>query len=188
LTYDPTGEYYRNTLMNYPLGGSFNSILNYNLRETKGWTYGARSSFSGNKYTGNFTFSSGIRADATDSALSDLMRDLKAYAEQGVKESDLAFTKSAIGQRDALQYETGFQKAGFISRLLEYNLPVSFVETQNKILASITKPEIDALAKKWIRTDKMNILLVGDKAKILAGIQKLGYEIIELDVDGNLKK
>lgn len=188
MTYDPTGEYYRSTLMNYPLGGSFNSILNYNLRETKGWTYGARSSFSGNKYTGNFTFSSGIRADATDSALSDLMRDLKAFAEQGVKESDLAFTKSAIGQRDALQYETGFQKAGFISRLLEYNLPVSFVETQNKILASITKPEIDALAKKWIRTDKMNILLVGDKAKILPGLQKLGYEIIELDVDGNPKK
>jgi zinc protease len=188
LKYDATGEYYRANLMNYPLGGSFNSILNYNLRETKGWTYGARSGFSGDQYTGDFTFSSGIRADATDSALSDLLRDMKNYADNGVKQEDLDFTKKAIGQRDALLYETGIQKASFISRIQEYNLPASFVGTQNKILAGMTKKEMDALAKKWITTEKMNILLVGDKAKILPGLKKFGYEIIELDADGNLKK
>jgi zinc protease len=188
LKYDATGEYYRANLMNYPLGGSFNSILNYNLRETKGWTYGARSGFSGDQYTGDFTFSSGIRADATDSALSDLLRDMKNYADNGVKQEDLDFTKKAIGQRDALLYETGIQKASFISRIQEYNLPANFVGTQNKILAGMTKKEMDALAKKWITTEKMNILLVGDKAKILPGLKKFGYEIIELDADGNLKK
>jgi zinc protease len=188
LKYDATGEYYRANLMNYPLGGSFNSILNYNLRETKGWTYGARSGFSGDQYTGDFTFSSGIRADATDSALSDLLRDMKNYADNGVKQEDLDFTKKAIGQRDALLYETGIQKASFISRIQEYNLPANFVGTQNKILAGMTKKEMDALAKKWITTDRMNILLVGDKAKILPGLKKFGYEIIELDADGNLKK
>ena len=52
----------------------------------------------------------------------------------------------------------------------------------------MTKAEIDALAKKWIDVDKLNILLVGDKAKILPGLQKFGLEIIELDVDGNPKK
>ena len=50
--------------MNYALGGDFNSRLNLNLREDKGWTYGARSVFSGDEYTGDFEFSSGIRADA----------------------------------------------------------------------------------------------------------------------------
>ncbi|MBA2760629.1 MAG: insulinase family protein, partial [Segetibacter sp.] len=59
--YDATGEYYRSVLVNYPLGGVFNSRLNLNLREDKGWTYGARSGFDANKYTGSFTFSSGIR-------------------------------------------------------------------------------------------------------------------------------
>ena len=48
----------------------------------------------------------------------------------------------------------------------------------------MSKAEVDALAKKWINTDKMNILVVGDKEKILPGLQKLGYEIIELDADG----
>jgi zinc protease len=174
--------------MNYPLGASFNSILNQNLREVKGWTYGARSSFSGDEYTGDFTFSSGIRADATDSALADILRDMKNYAANGIKPEELSFTKSAIGQRDALLYETGIQKAGFIGRILEYDLPGNFVQTQSKILNGMTKKEIDALAKKWITADKMNILLVGDKAKILPGLQKFGYEITELDADGNLKK
>jgi zinc protease len=58
------------------------------------------------------------------------------------------------------------------------------VDKQNDILKNITKPEIDALAKKWINVDRMNILIVGDKDKIVPGLQKFGYEIIELDADG----
>jgi len=187
LKYDATGEYYKSGLMNYVLGGSFNSHLNMNLREEKGWTYGARSSFSSDEYNGTYTFSSGIRADATDSALIETMKDIKHYAEHGITDEELIFTKNAIGQRDALLYETGTQKAGFIRRILDYNLPGNFAEQQNKILASMTKKEINALSKKWLVADKMNILLVGDKAKILQGLQKLGYDIVELDVDGNKK-
>ena len=62
LKYDATGEYYKAVLTNFALGGGFNGRLNLNLREDKGWTYGARSSFSGDKYTGEFAFSSGIKA------------------------------------------------------------------------------------------------------------------------------
>ncbi len=184
LKYDATGEYYKAGLMNYALGGAFNSRLNLNLREDKGWTYGARSRFAGGKQTGDFAFSSGIRANATDSAMIEITKELKNYAETGITEQELAFMKSAIGQRDALQYETGFQKAGFIANILDNNLPADFVDQQNKIVASITKSEIDALSKKWVNTGKLNILVVGDKAKILPGLEKLGYEIIELDADG----
>jgi zinc protease len=185
LKYDATGDYYKAGLMNYALGGAFNSRLNLNLREDKGWTYGARSGFSGDKYTGEFEFSSGIRADATDSALIEVMRELKEYAKDGITDEELSFLKNAIGQRDALRYETGFQKAGFIGRILEYDLPSNYIDEQNKILKNITKEEISAMAKRLLNTDKMNILLVGDKAKILPGLQKLGYEIVELDTDGN---
>ena len=188
LKFDATGEYYRVGLMNYALGGAFNSRLNLNLREDKGWTYGARSGFTGGKQTGDFEFSAGIRADATDSALVEVMKELKGYAEQGITDEELSFMKNAIGQRDARLYETGFQKAGFIGRILEYDLPGNFVEEQNRILTNLTKADVNALAKKYIKEDKMNILLVGDKAKILPGLQKLGYEIIELDTDGKLKE
>jgi zinc protease len=185
--YDATGEYYRMGLVNYSLGGNFNSRVNINLRETKGWTYGANSGFSANEYAGDFVFSSGIRADATDSALIEVIKDIKDYATKGITAEELAFMKMAIGQRDALVYETGNQKAGFVGRILQYDLPANFVSTQSTILKNMKKTELDALAKKWLDVSKMNILLVGDKTKILPGLQKLGYEIMELDVDGNKK-
>ncbi len=183
LKYDATGDYYKATLANFALGGGFNARVNINLREDKGWTYGARTSFDADEYGGTFEFSSGIRADATDSALVEVMKDIRDYSSNGIKEDELAFMKKAIGQRDALRYETGFQKAGFISRILDYNLPANYADQQSKILKSITKKEIDAIAKARLNADKMQILLVGDKEKIVPGVKKLGYEIVELNAD-----
>ncbi len=185
LKYDATGEFYRAVLTNYNLGAAFNSRLNMNLRENKGWTYGARSSFSGNKYTGGFAFSSGIRANATDSALYETIREIKGFAANGVTADEIAFMRNSIGQSDARNYETSVQKAAFIGRILQYNLPNDFISKQSAILNSISKPEMDALAKKYLDVNKMNILLVGDKQLILPGLKRLGYEIIELDADGN---
>jgi zinc protease len=184
LKYDATGEYYKAGLMNYALGGGFNSRLNLNLREDKGWTYGARSTFDADDYTGEFEFSSGIKAEATDSALAEVIKELRDFEQNGIRPDELVFMKNAIGQRDALRYETGTQKAQFISRMLKYNLPANYVQTQNKMLQTMTKKEIDALAKKWVRPEKLNMLLVGDKAKIMAGLQRLGYPIVELDAEG----
>lgn len=184
LKYDATGDFYKSRLMNYGLGGDFNSRLNLNLREDKGWTYGARSSFTADEHTGDFEFSSGIRADVTDSALIEVMKEITNYRTNGITEPELKFMKNSLGQRDALLYETGIQKAGFIGRILDYNLPANYVDQQNKILANLTKQQVDAIAKKMLNPEKMNILLVGDKAKILEGVKKLGYEIVELDTDG----
>ena len=106
LKYDATGDFYKVGLMNFALGGGFNSRLNLNLREDKGWTYGARSSFNADDYTGEFEFSSGIKAEATDSALAEVITELKNFEQNGIRPEELAFMKSANGQRDALRYET----------------------------------------------------------------------------------
>jgi zinc protease len=185
LKYDATGDYYKSYLMNFPMGGAFNSRINLNLREDKGWTYGARSSFSGDEYTGEFGFSSGIKADATDSALVEVMKELKDYTTNGPTDEEVDFMKNAIGQRDALAYETGVQKAAFIGRILDYNLPGNYVEQQSKILKNMTKEQMKAMAQKYLRPDQMNILLVADKQRVLEGVKKLGYEVVELDADGN---
>ncbi len=185
MKYDATGDYYRAGLSNYNLGGSFNSRLNIKLREDKGWTYGAKSGFTGNKYTGTFYFSSGIRADATDSALATLIADVKNYNATGPDKDEVAFMKSSIGQSDARNYETGSQKAAFISRILMYDLPADFVDQQTKILGKISTNEIEALAKKYYDLNKMNILLVGDKDQFMPALKDFGYEIVELDANGN---
>ena len=185
LKYDATGDYYKSFLANFPLGGGFNSRLNMNLREEKGWTYGASSRFIGDDNTGEFRFSSGIRADATDSALAEVMREMNDYVQNGPTDEELTFMKGAVGQSDALRYETGPQKAMFIRRILDYNLPGNYTELQTKILNGMSKSEMQAFAKKYLHPEKINILLVGDKARVLEGVKKLGYEVVELDSDGN---
>ena len=185
LKYDPVGEFYLATLSNYPLGGDINSRFFQNLRETKGWTYGVGSGFSGDKYSGIFYLTSGIRANATDSALAEVMREFKDYTTDGATAQELEYIKNAISQSEALKYETSLQKAQFISRILEYNLPANYMEQQAKILQKLTREQLLAIAKRYMNPEKMNILLVGDKQRILDGVKKLGYEIVELDTDGN---
>ncbi|MDQ6756398.1 MAG: insulinase family protein [Bacteroidota bacterium] len=185
LRYDATGDYYRARLANYNLGEGFNSRLNLNLREDKGWTYGARSGFAGDKYSGTFTFSSGIRAMSTDSALSEVIREIKLYNQSGPTAEEIQFMKRSIGQSDARNYETGLQKAAFVERIMRYNLPADFVSQQIKILNAYTVNDANTMIKKYVDLNKMNIVLVGDKEKILPGLQRLGYDIVELDADGN---
>jgi zinc protease len=184
MKYNPTGDYYKAYLANYNLGGAFNSRLNLNLREDKGWTYGAGSGFISDEHGTEFRFGSGIKAGATDSALAEVMKEMKNYVASGITKEELAFMKSAIGQSDALKYETGGQKAAFIRRILDYNLPANYVDQQSKMLQGMTKEDLDKITKKYIQPERMNVLLVGDKAKIIDGVKKLGFQIVELDADG----
>ena len=122
----------------------------------------------------DFQFSSGIRADATDSALVEVMKEVNTYLQEGPTAEDVAFMKSAIAQSDARKYETGFQKAAFIGRILDYNLPANYIEQQSKILQGMTPAQIKAMAGKYIQPEKLNILLVGDKATHCRKSKKAG--------------
>ncbi|MGV3530305.1 MAG: M16 family metallopeptidase [Flavisolibacter sp.] len=186
LKYDATGDFYKASLANYPVGVDFTSRVNQYLRETKGWTYGARSGFSGNKYSGEFAFSSGIRANVTDSALAAVVHEFTDYMTNGPKPAEVSFMQKAMAQGEALRYETLRQKAAFISRILEYNLPADFTQKQQQILKQTTAKDMRRMAAKYMNPGKMNIMLVADKAKVLEKLKPFGYEIIELDADGNL--
>ncbi|MBB5394119.1 pitrilysin family protein [Mucilaginibacter sp. AK015] len=187
LNYDATGDYYKLGIANYILGGAFNSHINLNLREKKGWTYGARSGFSSGRYGGDFTASAGVLATATDSSVYEFIKEIRDYQKTGITPDELKFTQTSIGQSDARKYETNGQKAAFLSRIQEYDLKPTYVDEQNKILSTITPAELNALSAKYLNTDNMVILVVGDKARILPGLQKLGYPIVELDSDGKPK-
>lgn len=184
LPYDATGDYYKAGIVNFTLGGAFNSRINLNLREDKGWTYGARTGFRGTRYAGPFTASAGVKGNATDSSVVEFMKEIKLFADNGITPEELTFTKSSMGQADALKYETPGQKAGFLARMLEYNLDANYVDAQTKILTNITKADIDKLAKQYLPYDKMVIVVVGDKAKVYDKLTKLGYEVEQVDVNG----
>lgn len=185
LPYDSTGEYYKAGLMNFTLGGAFNSRINLNLREDKGYSYGARSFFSGNENRGFFRASAGVRTDSTAASITEFMKEIDGYHASGLSADELSFTKNAIGQSDARSYETPFQKLGFLSQIQTYDLDPAFVDEQNVILANMSSTELNALAKKHLNSDEMVMLVVGDKSVVLDEVKELGYTIVELDEDGN---
>jgi zinc protease len=184
LIFDATGDYYRANLMNYTLGGAFNSRINLNLRENKGYTYGAFSAFSGTRDYGSFTAQAAVRTDATGDSIVQIENEIRNYAESGISETEMGFTRRAIGQRDARNYETPAQKLGFLSQILVYDLDDDFIDEQNDILAAIGREELSELAAEQLTMDDMIIVVVGDKKTILPDLQDLGYEIVELDEAG----
>ncbi|MET4075894.1 pitrilysin family protein [Hymenobacter sp. UYCo722] len=182
MKYDATGPYYRAGLANFLLGGAFNSRINLNLRENKGYTYGARSGFAGTRYVGPFTAQAGVRADATAASVKEFMSEITNY-QNGISDEELTFMQTSVGQSDALKYETGQQKAGFLSRLVEYDLDPTYVNQQSEILKNLKKEDVQAIAKKYLPADKMYIVVVGDE-KQLPSLQALGYPVVQLDMEG----
>jgi zinc protease len=186
LKYDVTGEYFKSSLMNYTLGGAFNSRINLNLREDKGFTYGARSGFSNNADMVSYTARAGVRANVSDSSVVEFMKEITNYHKDGITKDELDFMRKSIGQRDARQYETLGQKASFLGRIVEYGLDKSYVKKQNEIINTISQEDLNALAKKYLGPDKMNILVVGDKAEIGDKLKALGYPVIYLNAKGDV--
>jgi len=184
LPYDVTGEYYKSVIMNYQLGGNFNSRINSNLREEKGLTYGAFSYFNSTKEPGPFIARASVKGESTDLAISEFMREISNYNHYGINEEELKYTKTSIGQNEALKYETLNQKTRFLKRILSYNLSSNYLDIQNKILNKISKKEINELASKFLNYNQMVIVVVGDSANIYPQLQKLSYDIIMVNEKG----
>ena len=176
---DITGEFFKANLMNFALGGTFNSRINLNLREDKGYTYGARSRFWGDKTSGGFTASAAVRADSTAASITEFTNELNNYAQNGVTDEELMFMRKAINQKDALKYETPNAKLGFLAQILEFNLEPNFVKERNKIVSTISKEEINALAKKHLNAKDMIYLVVGDAKTLRPELEKLGMKVVD---------
>ncbi len=185
LPMDISGEFFRANLMNFVLGGNFNSRINLNLREDKGYTYGAFTGFSGDKYAGSFIASAAVRSDVAAAAISGFLTEINQYRNQGITAAELEFMRQAINQSDALQYETPQAKLGFMSQILEYQLKPDFVQNRNQIVKSISQSDINALAAKHLDPASMLILVVGDAKTLKPQLQTLGWPVIDYPMSGN---
>ncbi len=173
---DIDGDFFKATVMNFALGGAFNSRLNLNIREDKGWTYGIRSGFNsgGQNVPGIFIISAGVKTSATDSAISEIIKEVKNYIEKGITDDELDFTKKSLLGSEALDYESPFSKLGFLTQIVNWNLDGNYNAKRAEIIKNLTKEDINALAKKYLSLDKMVIICVGDDVKIKEGLENLG--------------
>lgn len=182
LPYDATGEFFKSTIMNFALGGNFNCRINLNLREDKGWTYGSRGSYNAGykDVPGSYAVQASIKANATDSAIEQTVKELKNYKEKGITGEEFQFTKQALLAADALKYETYSQKGNFLMTLALRNLPENYPQMRREVLDKITQEEINELAKKNLDTDKMVILVAGDMLLLKDRLDNLGYGKVQM--------
>ena len=159
--------------MNYKLGGSFSSFLNLILREEKGFTYGARSSFSGNNIYGTFQASSSVRSNATLESMEIFTEEMNKYRE-GISKEDLDFTKDALLKSNARQFENMRSLLGMLESISNYNLPFDYLTLQQEVTGSMTLEEHKSLAQKYIQPQNMYYVVVGDAATQLEPLKSLG--------------
>ncbi|HCG5513006.1 pitrilysin family protein [Vibrio parahaemolyticus] len=182
MPYDATGDFYLSQLANFNLAGNFNSRINQNLREDKGYTYGAYGYFSGNPETGSVVFTAQVRADSTVASIIEMENELNEYAQSGMTDEEMKFMRQAVGQKDALKYETPTQKAELISDILKYNLDQDYLQQRNAIVEKVDKQTLNALAQKWFDPNDYQIIVVGDAKSLRPQLEKLGKDVEELEI------
>ncbi|SHG26363.1 zinc protease [Microbulbifer donghaiensis] len=188
LAYDALGDYYLAYLGNFPLGGNFNSRINLNLREDKGYTYGARTYLLGEPQEGMYMFSSEVKKDATADALHEVLTELETFDGKGMTEAEFNYMRSAIGQQEARSYETPDAKLGLLNNILRYDLPLDYRSQQNAILKETDRKTLNKVITDVLKPQKLAIVVVGDAASIREEVEALGMPVVELDEDGNVKE
>jgi zinc protease len=182
MAFDTTGDYFIANLMNFNLGGNFNSRINLNLREDKGYTYGASSGFQANREAGVFATGANVRADATVDAIRQFLKEMDGYRASGPTPVELAYMRSAVSQQDALSYETLGQKAGFLLQMIMYDLKPDYVQAQNNLIKTVSPETLKASAARWLDPADMVIVVVGDKQKLEKPLSELHLPIYPLQL------
>jgi len=166
-------EFFSATVANYKLGGSFNGVLNLILREEKGFTYGARSSFSGAKNYGTFIATSRVRTNSTLESVTIFKTEMEKYRDEPTQEY-VDFTKSSLLRGYALRFETLGNLLGMLNTMTSYNLPEDFVKQEEDFISGLTLEKLRYFAKKYIDPSRMYYVVAGDAKTQLDELEKVG--------------
>jgi zinc protease len=172
-------DYYPAIVMNQKLGGTFNGNVNLVLREEKGFTYGARTTFNGTYIPGTFMASSSVRSSATLESVEIFKRLMEEY-RQGISAEDLTFTKNSLNKSKAREFETLGAKLRMLQDISMYDLPVDYVRGQEKIVNDMTLEQHKALAEKYIDPDRMYYVIAGDAATQMEPLNQVGFPVEEV--------
>jgi zinc protease len=169
-------DFFGATVANYKLGGSFNGVFNMILREEKGFTYGARSSFSGMKNFGAFTASSRVITKGTLESVNIFKNEMIRY-RQGVTQEDIDFTRDALMKSNALRFETLGSLVGMLNTMSLYDLPADYIKQEEAFVKALTVENHQELSSKYIDPMRMYYIVVGDAATQLNDMTKVGFGI-----------
>ncbi|MEE4256147.1 MAG: pitrilysin family protein [Bacteroidales bacterium] len=167
-------DFYPATVMNHKLGGSFNSHVNLVLREEKGYTYGARTYFSGSYVPGYFLASSSVRSSATEESV-EIFKTLMEDYREGITEEEMEFTKNALVKSNAREFETLRSLLYMLQNISMYDLPFDYVKGEEETVLNMDLEHHKMLAQKYIDPSKMYYVIAGDAATQMEPLAQLGY-------------
>src|SRR6185295_15140293 len=182
-----TPDYFALQVLNTILGGQFQSRLNANIRERKGYSYGVNSGFSYGKGPGAFRAGGSILSDKTDLALIEFMKELKGIeGEIPVTDDELKTAKDSLIQGLPARFASVAAISASITTLAVQNLPDDYYQTYAKNVSAITKEDLLRVAKQYIDLSHIAIVIVGDRSQVEAGLKATNIAPITiLDIDGN---
>lgn len=178
-------DYYAVQVMNSILGGGGTARLFMNLREDKGYTYGAYSRFSVRRAAGPFAAAGEIQTVSTKEAVEEFMKELNGIrGQRPVTPKELEDNKQALIRRFPAGFETVGQISTQLSNLVIYNLPDNTFNDYISKINAVTLEDVNRVANKYLTPDKMAIVIVGDRKVIEPGLKQLGYPITLMDTEG----
>jgi len=153
-------------------GGIFSGRLMQNLREKKAYTYGARSNISTDKLIGNFNAFASVRNEVTDSAVTEFIYELDRIVKEPVTAADLSLAKNSMTGNFGRSLESPQTIANFALNTYRYNLPKDYYNNYLKNLEAVSINDVQEMAKKYIRPENCNIVVVGNKDNVADKLKK----------------
>ena len=180
-----TPDYEATEVMNMVLGGLFTSRINLNLREDKGYTYGAFSTFAFRKEPGPFYVGSGVRTDATAPSVSEILTEIRKMRDVQVTVDELSLGRDSLVRSLPGRFETSEQAAGSLSSLYVYQLGLDYYAQYVERLLGVDAASVQATARKYLLPDQLLVVAVGDRQKIESDLKNLQLGTIEYrDAEG----
>ncbi len=166
-------------------GGVFNARLMQNLREDKGFTYGAYSSLDADRWCGSFSGGCSVRNAVTDSAVAELLKEIRHIQAGPVTADELALAKSYMAGSFARSLEDPRTVARFALNTFLNDMPADHYETYLKRLDAVTVADVQQAAQRFLHPDNCTVLVVGDKASVAGSLSTLAGANPVLDLDAN---
>lgn len=165
------------SVMNNILGGGvFSGYLMQNLREDKGYTYGARSSLSRDPEVGYFSASAEVGTEVTDSAVNEFLYEMNRIRNEKVEPDHLEMVQNVMTGQFARSLENARTVARFALNTERYNLPSDYYANYLEKVEEVTEEDVQMAAEKYILPDEAIVLVVGDKEKVAEKLKKFSEE------------
>jgi len=172
------------TVANKVLGGGATGRLFLNIREDKGWTYGAYSTFTKPVDVGYFRATANVRTEVTDSALVEMVGEFQRLVDEPVSPEELADAKSYLIGNFPTTIETPNQIAGQISQVKLLGLGKKYLEGYRKEIAKVEVPDVQTAAQTYLHPDRMALVMVGDANEVLDKVEPIAAVAL-YDIEGN---